>query len=280
MCLLSAANLFGIVRAKDAVDYVDPFIGTGRDGKTFPGAATPGGMVQLSPDTITGGDNGSGYRHNHTTIQGFSFTHMSGVGWYGDLGSFLVIPTTGPLKTWYGQTGKPGTGYLSRFSRKTEEAQAGYYAVTLDDYDVRTEATAAPHSGILRFTLPENTLSRIQIDLARRVGGTSLYQSVKVTDDHGIEGCIKCTPAGGGWGHGAGNVSYALYFHAEFSRPLTDFGVWSAELPPGNYQDAIEKPSFIQACENAKVISMCQEMGESISAFTASSPRTRVKRFC
>ncbi len=83
---------------------------------------------------------------------------------------------------------------------------------------------------------------------------------VKVTDDHTIEGWIKCTPDGGGWGHGAGNVSYTFYFHAEFSAPLTNYGVWTAELPPGNYSDAIEKPSFIQASQNAKVIPMCREM--------------------
>jgi predicted alpha-1,2-mannosidase len=250
----------GLAPAREAVDYVDPFIGTGSQGKTFPGAATPGGMVQLSPDTVTGGDNGSGYRHYHKTIQGFSFTHMSGVGWYGDLGNFLVMPTTGPLQTWYGETDKPGSGYLSRFSNQTEIAQAGYYAVTLDDYQIRAEATAAPHSGILRFTFPENPQSRIQIDLARRVGGTSLDQYVKVTDDHSIEGWIKCTPAGGGWGHGTGNVSYTLYFHAEFSRPLKDFGVWSANLPEGNYQDALEKPDFIQACREAKTIPSCREL--------------------
>ncbi len=176
LVLLLGWSLSGVLTAKEAVDYVDPFIGTGQQGKTFPGAATPGGMVQLSPDTITGGDNGSGYRHYHTTIQGFSFTHMSGIGWYGDLGNFMVMPTTGPLKTWYGETGKAGSGYLSRFSNKTEEAQAGYYAVTLDDYGVRAEAAAAPHSGILQFTFPENSQSRIQIDLARRIGGTSLDQ--------------------------------------------------------------------------------------------------------
>src|SRR6202000_207736 len=118
---------------KLAVACVDPFIGTGRDGKTFPGAATPGGMVQLSPDTITGGDNGSGYRHYHKTIEGFSFTHMSGVGWYGDLGNFLVMPATGPLTTFYGETDKPGSGYLSRFSNGSEIAEPGYYAVTLED---------------------------------------------------------------------------------------------------------------------------------------------------
>lgn len=71
-------------------------------GKTFPGVCTPFGLVQLSPDTKTGGDNGSGYSYHHTTIEGFSFTHMSGIGWYGDLGNFLVMPTTGKLHTFKG----------------------------------------------------------------------------------------------------------------------------------------------------------------------------------
>jgi predicted alpha-1,2-mannosidase len=259
-------------QAKDPVDYIDPMIGTGQNGKTYPGAATPGGMVQLSPDTITGGDNGSGYRYYHKTIQGFSFTHMTGVGWYGDLGNFLVMPTTGPLKTWYGETDKPGTGYLSAFSHGNETAQAGYYAVTLDDYQVRAEMTAAPHSGILRFTFPENPQSRIQIDLARRVGGTSLHQTVKVTDDHTIEGSIECTPQGGGWGHGGGHVSYTLYYHAEFSRPFQNFGVWSATLPPGPYSDVLEKPAFIDACTHAQVTPSCKEMDGQHIGFYAEYP--------
>ena len=91
-------------------EAIDPFVGTGHFGKTFPGAATPGGMVQLSPDTVTGGDNGSGYRHYHNTIEGFSLTHMSGVGWFGDLGNILVMPTTGPLRVGAGREDKPGRG--------------------------------------------------------------------------------------------------------------------------------------------------------------------------
>ena len=67
-------------------------------GKTFPGAVYPYGMVQLSPDTITGGDNGCGYSYGHKTIEGFSFTHMSGIGWYGDLGNLQVMPYTGEHK--------------------------------------------------------------------------------------------------------------------------------------------------------------------------------------
>ena len=88
--------------SRPLVESINPMIGasTSREfgeGKTFPGAATPFGLVQLSPDTITGGDNGPGYSWHHTTIEGFSFTHMSGVGWHGDLGNFLVMPTTGKL---------------------------------------------------------------------------------------------------------------------------------------------------------------------------------------
>ena len=75
-------------------DYVNPFIGASTStsaagvyhglGKTFPGATTPYGMVQVSPNTITGGDNSPGYSYEHTTIEGFAFTQMSGVGWFGD----------------------------------------------------------------------------------------------------------------------------------------------------------------------------------------------------
>ena len=87
----------------DKVEYVDTSIGTvGGDqdesphggGKTHPGACLPGGLVQMSPDTITGGDNGTGYNWCNKTIEGFSINHMSGIGWYGDLGNLQVMPVT------------------------------------------------------------------------------------------------------------------------------------------------------------------------------------------
>ena len=247
--------------AQNAVDYINPIIGATTDqaqgeGKTFPGAATPLGLVQLSPDTITGGDNGSGYSYTHSSIQGFSFTHMSGVGWYGDLGNFEVMPTCGDLKTSSGSPTLSIDGYRSHFSHASEVTQAGYYAVTLSDYNIRTELTTAAHAGILRFTFPENKNSRIQIDLARRIGGTSTYQSVTVVNDHTIEGYMLCPPSGGGWGNGSGNANYTVYFYAEFSQPLVDYGVWSADIPeswkrtnnevPTNwYQEKISHASII-----------------------------------
>jgi predicted alpha-1,2-mannosidase len=246
------------------VDDINPMIGasTSRElgeGKTFPGPATPFGLVQPGPDTITGGDNGPGYSWDHKSIEGFSFTHMSGVGWYGDLGNFLVMPTTGPLKTERGVNGAED-GYRSRFHHETEIAQAGYYAVTLDDYHIRAEVTAAPRAGLLRFTFPQSDVSRIQIDLARRVGGTSTRQYVKVVDDHTIEGWMKCPPEGGGWGDGAGKANYTVYFSAQFSVPLKNVGVWSANIPDDwkRHREDIESPRYREAVAHAEVLRGCR----------------------
>ena len=219
--------------------------------------------MQLSPDTITGGDNGSGYSYEHTSIEGFSFTHMSGIGWYGDLGNFLVMPTTGPLKTERGVHGAED-GYRSRFRHETEIAQAGYYAVTLDDYKVRAEATAAPHAGMLRFTFPKGRPSRAcRLILARRIGGTSTRQYVKVLDDHTIQGWMKCPPEGGGWGNGDGKANYTVYFYAQFSKPMTHCGVWSAEIPAGwsRKREDIESARYRKVVAAAQVIlEGCREM--------------------
>lgn len=251
--------------------YVNPFIGastsTGKAGvyhglgKTFPGATTPYGLVQLSPNTITGGDNGSGYSYEHQTIEGFAFTQMSGIGWFGDLGNFLVMPTTGPLKTAAGKEENPEKGYRSHYSKEEEEAAAGYYKTVLTDYDIKAEMTAAPHSGILRFTFPENKESRIQIDLARRVGGTSSLQYVKVMDDHTIKGWMQCTPEGGGWGNGEGNADYTVYFYAQFSKPLKNFGVWSADIPDSwsRKREDVESERYQQKIAEAVILEGVKE---------------------
>ena len=167
--LLSIGHLSA--QTADVVDYISPIIGASTSteagksghglGKTFPGCATPFGLVQLSPDTETSGDNGPGYSWHHKTIEGFSFIHMSGIGWYGDFGNFLVTPTTGPLRVWKGRAENPEQGYRSRYSHDTEVAQAGYYAVRLDDYDVKVELSSMPRAGIMRMTYPQSDTSRI-----------------------------------------------------------------------------------------------------------------------
>ncbi len=268
---------------KQPADFVNPFIGASTSckapydwGKTFPGATTPFGMVQLSPNTITGGDNGSGYSREHTSIEGFAFTQMSGVGWYGDLGNFLVMPTTGKLKTSSGKQDHPESGYRSRFDKKSETATAGYYKVLLSDYNILAELTATRHSGMIRFTFPEHRQSRIQIDLARRVGGTSTLQMVKVLNDSTIGGWMKCPPEGGGWGNGSGHADYTVYFYAQFSKPLKNYGVWSAEIPDGikRKREVIESNDYQQLVARAKIIpGIHQFEGKHIGFFTEFATR-------
>ncbi|AEV97728.1 alpha-1,2-mannosidase [Niastella koreensis GR20-10] len=269
---------------KQLASYVNPFIGASTNidkagashglGKTFPGATTPYGMVQVNPNTITGGDNGSGYSYEHTSIEGFAFTQLSGIGWYGDLGNFLVMPSTGTLKTSAGRPDHQEEGYRSAFDKQSEAASPGYYKVGLSKYKVKAEMTAAPHSGMLRFTFPANNQSRIQIDLARRVGGTSTEQYVRVVDEHTIEGWMKCTPDGGGWGNGEGHADYTVYFYAQFSKPLKQYGVWSAAIPNDwtRKREDIESQRYQQVIAAAATIGIIkqprEQQGKHLGFFT------------
>lgn len=248
--------------------YVNPFIGATTNteaartyhglGKTFPGAVAPFGMVQVSPNTITGGDNGSGYSDEHTSIEGFAFTQMSGVGWYGDLGNLLVMPIVGAVRTFAGRLECPEEGYRSRYDKASECASAGYYSVRLTDYDIRVEATALPHSGMLRFTFPKSREAHVQMDLARRVGGTSVVQYVEVLDDRHLRGWMRCTPEGGGWGNGDGKADYTVYFYAEFSKSFCSHGVWNAEIPDGQRRkrEDIESKTYQERVKRAKILPM------------------------
>lgn len=215
------------------VIYADPLIGTVGEtddslshggGKTHPGACVPGGMVQLSPDTITAGDNGTGYNYCNNTIEGFSFNHMSGIGWYGDLGNIQIMPVVGDCDLRSGSNAevpfeKGSYGWKSPFSHENEQAQPGYYAVQLDRYNVFAQATVAQHTGLLQFTYPENADARVIFNFSRRIGGKADSETIHIINDHRLEGHIVCTPKGGGFGRGHGRIAYDLYFVCEFSRP-------------------------------------------------------------
>ena len=285
-CLMAVTCACSIEKKTDSETSlairVNPFIGASTSvgaagvyhglGKTFPGATTPYGMVQVSPNTITGGDNGSGYSDEHRTIEGFAFTQMSGVGWYGDLGNFLVMPTAGELRTVAGKEGSDSLkGYRSAYDKATEMAQAGYYAVTLTDHGIKAEASATPHCGILRFTFPSHDQSRIQIDLARRVGGTSTRQYIEVVNDSTIRGWMKCPPEGGGWGNGEGKADYTVYYYARFSKPFMDYGFWSADIPEswGRKRDEVMSLAYQTQVSKAKVIRGKKELeGKHLGFFT------------
>ncbi|MBQ8762649.1 MAG: GH92 family glycosyl hydrolase [Clostridia bacterium] len=224
-------------------EYIDPIIGTVGDeqeeswhggGKTHPGACVPGGMVQLCPDTVTGGDNGTGYNYCHSSIEGFSFNHMSGIGWYGDLGNVQIMPVTGETDLRSGSNAempfKKGTaGWKSDFSHDEETAKAGYYSVNLKRYGIKAEATSSMYNGMLRFTYPEKSDARVIFNFSRRLGGHADFEQVEIINDRRIEGSIHCTPKGGGFGRGGGGISYDLYFVCELSAPAKSMRFFSNE---------------------------------------------------
>ena len=159
--LIGCSLMLGIVACtqssaqQDYANYVNPFIGTGGHGHTYPGAVVPNGMIQPSPDTrIDGWDACSGYYYNDSTINGFSHTHLNGTGCC-DYGDVLLMPTVG--KQDYHPTGSKSQqmAYASRFSHLNEKAQPGYYSVFLDRYKVRAELTATKRAAIHRYTFPE-----------------------------------------------------------------------------------------------------------------------------
>ena len=224
-------------------DYVDPMIGTVGDeqsdfshggGKTYPGACVPGGMVQLSPDTITGGDNGTGYNYCNNTIEGFSFNRMSGIGWYGELGNLQIMPVIGETDLRSGSNSyipfeKGTVGWKSEFSHEKEKATAGYYSVLLERYNIFAEATVSARTGMLRFTYPEKSSPSVILNFSRRIGGKSDFQHIDIISKNRIEGHIHCTPAGGGFGHGDGKIFYDFYFVCEMSHPAHEMKFFSNE---------------------------------------------------
>ena len=151
--------------SQDYTDFVNPFIGTGGHGHTYPGAVVPNGMIQPSPDTrIYQWDACSGYYYNDSTINGFSHTHLSGTG-CGDYGDVLLMPTVG--KQDYHAMGSESQqmAYASAFSHQNETAQPGYYSVVLDRYNVKAELTATKRAAIHRYTFPQSDESGFILDL-------------------------------------------------------------------------------------------------------------------
>lgn len=196
---------------------VDPFIGTGGHGHTYPGAVLPFGMVQLSPDTFNQGwDWCSGYHYSDTSIMGFSHTHLSGTG-SSDYGDILFMPTTGGLQFEPGTREAPDAGYRSRFSHEQESAEAGYYSVRLDDYDIQVELTVTKHVGIHRYAFPDAKPANVIIDLTHFIDRTEILESeLEIISSTKLRGYLRKR----GWA-----ADRRVYFVAEFSRAFDESGI-------------------------------------------------------
>ena len=227
LTLFLSATSFG--QQSDLLQYVNPFIGTDRMGHTYPGATVPFGMVQLSPDTDTipyatdGKYNKdvykycAGYQYGDSTIVGFSHTHFSGTG-HSDLGDILLMPTTGPLQLNPGTAGAPEEGYRSVFSHNTEKASPGYYAVTLEDNDIRAEMTAATRVGVHRYTFNKGGDAHVILDMIHGIynfDGKNVWTFIRVENDTLVTGFRQTN----GWAR-----TRTLYFAIAFSEPFKSYG--------------------------------------------------------
>ncbi len=204
---------------KEAIDYVNPFVGTDAHGHTYPGAAVPFGMVQLSPDTRKDSWDGcSGYHYSDSTIMGFSHTHLSGTG-VGDYGDIRLMPTVGKVQLFQGEEGNPASGYRSSFSHDTEIASPGYYAVHLEDYDIDVELTVAERAGVHKYIFPETDQANVIIDLTEAVTSDKIKDlGIKILDHKSLVGYRKTR----GWA-----VDQRIYFYLEFSKEFKKFGILS-----------------------------------------------------
>ena len=165
--------------AQDFAKHVNPFIGTGGHGHTFPGATVPYGMVQLSPDTRIDGswDGCSGYHYSDNLIYGFSHTHLNGTG-VSDYGDIMLMPTMG-------EPSFDNKVYSSTFSHANEKASAGFYSVKLDKHNIDVRLTASTRVGFHEYTFNEAGLANIILDLNHR--DKLLEGRIRLIDDKTIE---------------------------------------------------------------------------------------------
>lgn len=187
------------------VQYVDPFIGTGFHGHTFPGATRPFALVQLSPDThILGWDASSGYHYDDSLIYAFSHTHLSGTG-IGDLGDVALLPYSGEDSI------KP----VATFRKETEKATPGYYAVHLDNFDINTEFTTTDRVGFHKYTYGNPKERRVMLDLGHVLqpnwGHKVVDNEYLFVNDSTVEGTVRTQ----GWAH-----FHALSYRITFSEPI------------------------------------------------------------
>ena len=207
----SSPNINPAVKDNALVTYVNPFIGTGGHGHTYPGATLPFGMMQLSPDTrLDGWDGCSGYHYSDNYIYGFSHTHLSGTG-VSDYGDILLMPTNEVV---FNNGADGNKGYRAHFSHDNEIAQPGYYKVLLDTTNIEVELTVSKRSGIHKYQFPSADNQVVILDLEHR--DELLAHKLE------FESATEIT----GYRHSkAWATNQQVYFYIKTSHPMIDWEV-------------------------------------------------------
>ena len=199
---------FSRAQQTDFSKKVNPFIGTGGHGHTYPGASLPFGMMQLSPDTrLEGWDGCSGYHYSDSMIYGFSHTHLSGTG-IPDYCDILLMPFAGKVK-W------KNSDYASGFSHKNEKASPGFYEVLLDKHNIKAALTTSVRSGMHQYEFAANEKEgKVLLDLQHR--DEVLESSLEVVNDHELRGMRRSKS----WAS-----NQVIYFYIQFEKPFKAYEI-------------------------------------------------------
>lgn len=215
-CTQSTDNNTEII--EDLTAYVDPFIGTGEHGHTFPGATRPFGMVQVSPINGTPGwDWVSGYHYSDSVMIGFGHLHLSGTG-IGDLLDLLIMPASKKMDLTIETSDRDKSPYKSSYSHDNESASPGYYQVYLETPKVNAEVTSTLRTGYHKYTFDENSEQSLVLDLGFALNWDRPLETViNVEDNNTITGYRHSK----GWAN-----NQKVFFVAEFSKPLTAYNLY------------------------------------------------------
>jgi predicted alpha-1,2-mannosidase len=199
--------------------YVDPFLGTGGHGHTYPGATVPFGMLQVSPvNGISEWDWCSGYHYSDSVAVGFSHLSLSGTG-IGDLAEILFMPINKDVDLSLNPISRDSIPYKSSYNHKNETATPGYYQVFLEDHDVNVELTTSYRTANHKYTFKEGDKQSVIIDLGFAINWDKAVEtSLKVENDYSISGYRFST----GWAK-----NQKVYFVAKFSNPIAEFKLYA-----------------------------------------------------
>ena len=199
--------------------YVDPFIGTGGHGHTYPGATVPFGMLQVSPvNGISEWDWCSGYHYSDDVAIGFSHLSLSGTG-IGDLADILFMPVNKAVDLSTNPISRDSIPYKSSYSHKNEKATPGYYQVFLENHNVNVELTTSKRTAYHKYTFKEGDTQSVVINLGFAINwDKSIETFLKVEDEHTISGYRNST----GWAK-----NQKVFFVAKFSKPIVNYKLYA-----------------------------------------------------
>jgi predicted alpha-1,2-mannosidase len=196
------------------VSHVNPLIGTGGHGHTYPGATVPFGMLQVSPDNgISSWDWCSGYHYSDSIVAGFSHLHLSGTG-IGDLADILFMPVNRKLDLTAKAASRDFLPYKSKYNHVNEKTTPGSYQVFLEDPKINVELTSSQRTAFHKYTFAKDDKQSVVVDLGFAINwDKALKTAIKIEDEYTISGYRFST----GWAK-----NQKVFFVARFSKPITE----------------------------------------------------------